>query len=571
MRPLKLTEKPRQGKSLIEASAGTGKTYSISNLFLHFILQECPIQSILVVTFTDAATQELKGRIRDNLIKARSVFSGEEKDDDLSAIGVLYEEPVKKIDSALLNFDQASVFTIHGFCQRMLREYAFESSAMFEVELLQDDKKILEEVINDFWRQEIYPLNEVQMSYFNLKREDLMHLGNQLMQSPDLEFVDVMEEWTWQSVLEKHEVLKVKCKEVLKLFEKHKEVIKTRLYQGALSKASYKVEQFEHKFRELTLCLKTGILDKTSLEYFGANIERKCKKGELPPKHECFEKCEALSQLDWPDMEKGFSLYLKTKLKKALPEKLQEIKDRLEVMVFSDLIFKLYFVLQKEGPEGALHQKIRDKYQVVLVDEFQDTDPQQYEIFNSVFGHSSEHAFYMIGDPKQSIYAFRGADVTAYLKAKHQAEKYTLDTNYRSEKGMVDAVNHFFSQKDSREVFAYPPTEHEEGIVFEAVASGANKRKLVMSQHSALQLCWYEDPHSDQSISKSNVEHEFTKRVCSDVCHLLKASEAGEAYFEILEKNTTEKILPVISPFWSILTSRPLLLKMTWSILGFLP
>lgn len=544
MKALQLKNKPEPGNHLIEASAGTGKTYSISNLFLHFVLQGNPVQSILVVTFTEAATKELLERIRENLLKAKKVLLQLESDETLQAIVSQYTQAAFNLNKALLNFDQASVFTIHGFCQRMLREYAFESSSMFGTELLKEDKKILEEVINDFWRQEVYPLNEVQSNYFDLKREELLQLGNQLMQNPELEFSDKMDELIWQELLKEHDVLMSKCAEVLNLFEKNKDMIKDRLYQGALSGNIYKAEQFEDKFEQLRVCLSTGLLDKKIIEYFGENVEAKCKKGELPPRHECFDQCKALSKQKWPDMKRGFSLYLKNKLKEVLPLKLEKIKERWEVMLFSDLISGLHAALKSEGEKGALHQKIREKYQVVLVDEFQDTDPQQFEIFNSVFGQSREHAFYMIGDPKQSIYAFRGADVLAYLKAKHQAVQHTLDTNYRSEKGMVDAVNHFFNFKDPQDAFAHPPTDRTEGIVFEAVASGARKRKLVMPDHHALELCWFEDPKSDRGFSKSNVVHDFTKKVCVDISELLQASIKGAAYFENPDNLEREKIKP---------------------------
>lgn len=542
MRPLQLKDKPNVGNNLIEASAGTGKTYSISNLFLHFVLEGKPIQSILVVTFTEAATKELKERIRDNLLKARKVLMGLEEDETLEAICVQYQEAKSHLETALFNFDQAAVFTIHGFCQRMLKEYAFETSMMFDVELLQEEKEILEEVINDFWRQEVYPLNESQLSYLSLKRDELLHLGRQLMQNPELEFSQLISEEEWQATLLQHEEIKKVCWEVLNLIEEEKATIKNRLYQGALPKNIYKAQQFENKFEDLRHCLKTGLFNSDILEYFGTKIEEKCKKGELPPQHDCFERCKLLLKLDWPDMKRGFSLYLKSKLKRALPDRLTEIKKRYEVMVFSDLISNLHFGLKNEGRDGALHQKIREKFGVVLVDEFQDTDPQQFEIFNTLFGKSEEHSLYMIGDPKQSIYAFRGADVLAYLNAKHQSTQYTLDTNYRSEKGMVDAVNYFFSQKDPRDAFGHPPTEGEEGIVFEPVASGAKRRRLVMRQPEALQLRWFEDPNSNKGFSKSNIKREFTQKVCSEICEMLRLSDQGEIYFET--ENQPKKLNP---------------------------
>ena len=155
---LDLSQKPTAGVFLIEASAGTGKTYSIANLYLHFILQGRKVNEILVVTFTEAATKELRERIRANLTDAFQVLTGQNQDETVSAILGNYDSAESRayMEAAILNFDQAAIFTIHGFCQRMLQENAFESLSLFDAELTENEDDIRQELVQDFIRERTY-------------------------------------------------------------------------------------------------------------------------------------------------------------------------------------------------------------------------------------------------------------------------------------------------------------------------------------------------------------------------------------------------------------------------------
>ena len=158
----------QQGISLLEASAGTGKTYAIAMLALRFVVEEdLAIEKILIVTFTKAATKELKERVRARLAEAKAYLSGrmEGIDDNvmlwadaLIASGEIDGEVMsKRINTALLSIDQAGIFTIHGFCQRLLKEHALESGQMFDVELSDEVSSVLQQLVDDFWRMQIYP------------------------------------------------------------------------------------------------------------------------------------------------------------------------------------------------------------------------------------------------------------------------------------------------------------------------------------------------------------------------------------------------------------------------------
>ena len=162
---------PLKGQSLIEASAGTGKTYTITGLYLRYLLgMQIPgelnaplsVEQILVVTFTDAATQEIKDRVRNRIIAARDALLGQTPNDELiegviAAIGDKHRA-FDLLDAAAKSMDEAAIFTIHGFCQRMLKQHAFESGVAFNLESILDERDILLETIKDFWRSFVYPL-----------------------------------------------------------------------------------------------------------------------------------------------------------------------------------------------------------------------------------------------------------------------------------------------------------------------------------------------------------------------------------------------------------------------------
>jgi exodeoxyribonuclease V beta subunit len=162
MQPFDLLHTPLEGICLIEASAGTGKTYNIEGLFIRLILElQLQVDQILVLTFTNAATEELKDRIRNKLVQTKDAFVIGASDDPLIKILVdKNPDPVastQRIHDAVIDFDKAAIFTIHGFCQRILYEHAFETRHLFDTELVTDQSSLIREVVNDFWRKIFYP------------------------------------------------------------------------------------------------------------------------------------------------------------------------------------------------------------------------------------------------------------------------------------------------------------------------------------------------------------------------------------------------------------------------------
>ncbi len=191
---------PLTGTNLIEASAGTGKTYAIAGLFLRLVLEEqLTSDQILVVTFTQAATQELKDRIRNNLLRAKSAFSkGSSNDDLINRLVKKHNHPalaVQLIQNTLIDFDNAAIFTIHGFCHRVLNEHAFETQSLFDTELVTDQTDLVREIVDDFWRKHFYSMPPEFISYASKKISGpeyfLALLGKQ--KAPDMRIIPELE------------------------------------------------------------------------------------------------------------------------------------------------------------------------------------------------------------------------------------------------------------------------------------------------------------------------------------------------------------------------------------------
>ena len=162
MQPFDLLNAPLEGSNLIEASAGTGKTYNIEGLFMRLVLEsQLQVDQILVLTFTNAATAELKDRIRTKLVHARDGFAaGSSTDPLIESLVTSYPDRQAaslRLHETLIDFDQAAIYTIHGFCQRIIHENAFETHNLFDTELVSNQSYLIQEVVDDFWRKTFYP------------------------------------------------------------------------------------------------------------------------------------------------------------------------------------------------------------------------------------------------------------------------------------------------------------------------------------------------------------------------------------------------------------------------------
>jgi exodeoxyribonuclease V beta subunit len=452
-----------KGVNLIEASAGTGKTYTIAMLVLRFVVEGgIAIEKLLVVTFTKAATEELKDRVRSRLVEARQALDGNIENIDsniaswLANLDIAPELVRQRLNLALLDIDQAGIFTIHGFCQRVLKEHALESGQLFDAELTSDQADIKQACVDDFWRKQIYQRSawETAVLTANFKTPDVLLASVAALPSssglsiyPDCEPLDIALKNLQQQVDSAKPKLD-KCATILR-----------NCFADEKFKNSY-TDTFEFYCNELSawldgktnqtptpeafaLLTQNSLMDALNGNKFRTNKTQSGEQRKLEYLAELAIDITAFDQL--ATAFKQIALVLRKTLLDSLCEELDKRLQRLNVLSFDDLISRLAEALQSE--KGTLlATELQQRFEVALIDEFQDTDDSQWFIFSSVFAASS-HYLYLIGDPKQAIYKFRGADIHSYLSAQKQAEhQFTLDKNWRSHPALVEAVNALFQR-----------------------------------------------------------------------------------------------------------------------------
>ncbi|HFD3320167.1 TPA: exodeoxyribonuclease V subunit beta [Klebsiella pneumoniae] len=461
--PLRL---PLIGERLIEASAGTGKTFTIAALYLRLLLglggeaaypRAISVEELLVVTFTEAATEELRGRIRSNIHELRIACLRGESDNPLYS--ALLAEIADKDDAAktlLLaerQMDEAAVFTIHGFCQRMLSLNAFESGMLFEQQLIEDESRLRYQACADFWRRHCYPLTRdiaaVIHDVWKGPRDLLKSLDRWLQgEAPQLKSPPAPNE----TLAERHQQIIARIDSLKQQWREQVGEIEGVLENSGLDRRKFNrgnqgkwMEKVNAWAQEETLSYQLP----DALEKFAQSfLLERTKAGGEPPVHPLFSAVESLlaSSLTLTDLVLARAM---VEIRDAVARE----KRRRGELGFDDMLSQLDEALRGDSGE-TLASAIRQRFPVAMIDEFQDTDPQQYRIFRRIWRRQPETALLLIGDPKQAIYAFRGADIFTYMKARGDvAAHYTLDTNWRSSPGMVGSVNRLFSLSDNPFMF----------------------------------------------------------------------------------------------------------------------
>ncbi|HBY4198381.1 TPA: exodeoxyribonuclease V subunit beta [Klebsiella pneumoniae] len=461
--PLRL---PLIGERLIEASAGTGKTFTIAALYLRLLLglggeaaypRAISVEELLVVTFTEAATEELRGRIRSNIHELRIACLRGESDNPLYS--ALLAEIADKDDAAktlLLaerQMDEAAVFTIHGFCQRMLSLNAFESGMLFEQQLIEDESRLRYQACADFWRRHCYPLTRdiaaVIHDVWKGPRDLLKSLDGWLQgEAPQLKSPPAPNE----TLAERHQQIIARIDSLKQQWREQVGEIEGVLENSGLDRRKFNrgnqgkwMEKVNAWAQEETLSYQLP----DALEKFAQSfLLERTKAGGEPPVHPLFSAVESLlaSSLTLTDLVLARAM---VEIRDAVARE----KRRRGELGFDDMLSRLDEALRGDSGE-TLASAIRQRFPVAMIDEFQDTDPQQYRIFRRIWRRQPETALLLIGDPKQAIYAFRGADIFTYMKARGDvAAHYTLDTNWRSSPGMVGSVNRLFSLSDNPFMF----------------------------------------------------------------------------------------------------------------------
>ncbi|MCH8568818.1 MAG: exodeoxyribonuclease V subunit beta [Balneolales bacterium] len=448
---LEIMKAPFGGRYLVESSAGTGKTYSIAALITRFLADrpELSPKNILVVTFTNAATQELRERIAGRVQQTVNVLEGKlEPDDDfLKEMKNQYgtnDIALKNLRRATMDMDQASVFTIHGFCQHALQEFVFESNSKLKPDLMTDTALLEQDAIDDVWREYLNKYDEST----NEGRIVLDQLLGKA-ENPDA-FLKSIKSLSGRGELGHH---------LHKSFDEYLEDLKTwagkftpglmddsflalmnsKAIHGNKLKAKKRtdfIQEYPQAASESDLRALRNFSTDFSYEVLLQKLSGPGTPEDLDhPLIRLFDECPC----DDIELTEAFMKQLFAKFS----ERFAYLKVRQSVRDYNDLIEEMRDAVVSSP---ALCDKIAESYPLAMVDEFQDTDLVQIELFRSIYFNRKNVCLYLIGDPKQSIYGFRGADIHAYLSVQRSAEveTLTLGKNFRSSEAMVKAVNAFF-------------------------------------------------------------------------------------------------------------------------------
>lgn len=438
------------GVNLIEASAGTGKTYTLAMLVLRFVVEKnFPLEKILVVTFTKAATEELRERVRLRLFEAKQTLKSKSQNsplfDWLDSLPIENSEIEHRLQIALLSIDQASIFTIHSFCQKVLREHALESGQLFNAQLTDDLAQITQSCADDFWRKQIYPRSASDVAVLTLDYqtpdallESVNKIGHHVKIYPT-------ESKNLDELLQELNLLKNSaCEEFNRCREKFESVLEN-FNKGAEEKfltiskwLNNESVQIDNK--TLTFLTTDGILDALNKKKVSAK-NQPIFFAELDLNLAIFDQLAKLFS--------ECSLMLRWHLLDTLRHEIDQRLLQRNALTFDHLIIRLDEALRGENKSEQLILQLRERFSVALIDEFQDTDSSQWFIFKTLFAAQSQF-LYLIGDPKQAIYKFRGADIYSYLNAKHSANaSFTLAKNWRSHPLLVQAVNTLFKRENA--------------------------------------------------------------------------------------------------------------------------
>lgn len=545
---------PLNQSCLIEASAGTGKTYTMANLYLRLILgvgcDPLNVEQILVVTFTKAATQELRDRIRAKLSDVAKWFENPESEEAKTGLAEpflqkLYAEVRPNLAKALLRLriaeqemDLASIFTIDSFCQKMLFQYAFDSGVRFDIDLQTDESELLKQLSEETWRELFYPADLAQAAIAQ-KVLHSPHSALAQVKSHLSEMLPVLSPEQQQFLnADLHEETARYLpfiSETKQYWREHREEIVAPIQQQfdsnskTLNGSSYKpdflkkwLETLDEWAENDDLTFLADPLNRFSQSF----IEQKTNKNSNIIQSVHFEKIDQFItqyQNEFEQLDSLLDIQTTFRFFEALRAKLSAYKNSHIEKNFTDMILYFYHALTSEKGT-VLAEKIRKQFKFAMIDESQDTNQVQYDIFNAIFMKDPHCGFILIGDPKQSIYKFRGADIYSYLNASNEvAEKFTLNKNWRSLPDIVQGVNNLFTfPKDSENSPFLSPE-----IQFQSVEYKKPESEL-LNGNKAWNI--YLQP---EAYNRGHLKSDLIAEQCADqICRQLNSAAQGALFIE---------------------------------------
>jgi exodeoxyribonuclease V beta subunit len=514
------------GETLVEASAGTGKTYALTGLVVRLVLEGVDLRQLLVVTFTIAATGELTTRIRAALRETLAAFTPEQPPagSDLCSemrarFGATEDDRQRGIDrlmEALQAVDEASVFTIHGFCKRVLEQAAFESGAPFAAEFTDDASELLDRAVADFWHRRSFndpwlaalmldlEEGDLRQHYFNAKRypntrilPEPRPLDEALTRLRDAA-ARLAEVWDTAAVTEALDGI-------------------SWLRGGAFGKDGEPAATIAAAAAAASGAA-AGNLE--ALARLAPDAIRACayqrgepaRLAEEASRHPIFAACKAASDA-LEEVQQGITHAFIAEV----DQRYEELKQEARLLTFDDLLKNVHRALAPDAPaRETLIRSIQSRWSHALIDEFQDTDPLQYAIFREAFRGCP---LVFVGDPKQAIYSFRGADLFAYLDARRNAaSRYALGRNWRSASKLVEAVNRLFERP--QRPFIY------DGIPYEPIAPAGKADEAPLAGDGRPPLVWwYVEPEERASgprpLAKGKTGDLVVRGVVAEIQRLL--------------------------------------------------
>lgn len=574
-----------EGTHLIEAAAGTGKTYNIQTLVARLLLEKrIPIDKILVVTYTDLATGELRNRLHTILHTLAELADGKlsEAEEDLSRCQALLQAAQRSgldksaicslLRRALLDFDAAAISTIHGFCQRVLSENAFESGVLFRARLEKDISPFVEEVVRDEFRKLFYQqtsdpaaesIRSGLLGALSLTPDKIMDICQNFLSRGTL---DLTPESRRKSMLfaEYFKEIVALCKKIPQIpdFNAILPILKGKDIETMVNDICNLVD-YARKSRNYPKEFFSAVR-KLSPEQLQKILKQPRSQADKDHNQRILANFLEESFFQWVKQLVAklddFAESTKSCLVIASIEQFEHYREERRFQTFDDLLVKVHEILRLPG--NSLATLLRTRFAAGIIDEFQDTDKIQYEIFHAIFS-SPGHAFFMVGDPRQAIYSFRGGDLATYRRADTECadangKKYTLSVNFRSSSPIINGCNTLYDGlqnpfHDSGILFApiKPPSANNggprQGILLDGHEDPnpikiyeAPLNKTALAQHCANEILTI---LSDGRNTIPDGTNQGRPLRCSDVAVLVRSRLNGKAVLAELQKKHIPAVL----------------------------
>lgn len=542
------------GVNQIEASAGTGKTWNICALYVRLLLErDLNADQILVVTFTKAATAELHERIRSRLAElSRAIeidddggdpFVAQLLDTTLGPGGLDRDVAGKRIRRALSAFDQAAIHTIHAFCQRALQEAPFAAAMPFAFEMEADDASLRFELAAEFWRERVEPVAAAYPAFaawLVARGASPVELDAQLARRLKKPLAQLR--WGASGAeppaidAQDDDQARTRFDAACALWRAEREAI-----ERVLEDARASLKQTTHKPDAVRAALDAwgryfaegdchAPPPREALKLTATALTKATKVKLAPPEHPFFTLADTLASASEAAEETHRIRWLgllAVWLEQA-PSALAAMKRTRRLASFDDLLANLHTALMSHP---WLAQTLRARYPAALIDEFQDTDPLQFAIFERIFASPGADRrpgpLFLVGDPKQAIYSFRAADLHTYLAARHAATaRYTLAVNQRSTGPLVDACNRIFG--------ANPRAFVLEGLDYMPVRAAERARPPLIDdadpareQQADGALRIWMLPAGEATLIKREAQRQAAQACAAEIVRLLRGARGG--------------------------------------------